>query len=509
MNYTALKKTDQEPEYKTTPHLAISSIGIANYSVTKGNLPAGCALMTDTLDGSGNGSSILNSKGITHIIHAGPKERSKFPSDEEFIECVVKSVQNCIILAERDDFEKLAVPLVGGDIFLGKCDPEKLAEGIIRGVTNQLAECQKLKDIVLIDFDQKPPYLFLKKIQQLEKELFGDTAFFAEDNHFVGNLKSDKTKGIQVRVGDIRDKNLHKCSAIVNAANTYYGMGSGLAGAIKAQTGNAGKIDAKAKELISEFNSLIDDSSGPEQPKPNPKPGDNPKPGKKQPSDDSQGPAPDNGNGNNDNEDNGKDDSQEPTDKGPKKDTDQSPNEWREELKNIDPNLEQTFTDTKIAEWQQEKGSFNSAEGVKNLLESVKINNNFLTEISSKHSTPDLNNLITNKSPQEVITIIKRFEYDQLNADDKKNKDAKIRKHYSLKKDEVLTDSQINEYLYKVAVGEIVESSIKLDDNSGQINPQESTILKIVKISALILVIGALFILIIRFILVLLKKRKK
>ncbi|CAG8720951.1 14871_t:CDS:1, partial [Cetraspora pellucida] len=434
----ALKKTDQEPEYKKNPHLPISSIGITNYSVTKDNLPAGCALMTDTLDGSGNGSSILNSKGITHIIHAGPKERSKFPSDEEFVECVVKSVQNCIILAERNDFEKLAVPLVGGEIFLGKADIEKLVEGIIRGVANQLAECQKLKDIVLIDFDKKPPYLFLKKVQQLEKELFSTTIQLSADR-FIGILKNNnktnswigQQKTIKVKVGDIRDKNLHKCSAIVNAANTYYGMGSGLAGAIKAQTGDGEKIDAKAKELINEFNSLIDDSSGPEQPNPNPKPGDNPKPGKKQPSDDSPGPTPDNGNGNNDNGDNGKDDNQEPTDKGPKNDTDQSPNEWRGKLKNIDPNLEQSFTDTKIAEWQQEKGPFNTAEGVKNLLENVKENNDFLTEISSKHSAPDLNNLITNKAPQEVITIIKRFEYDQLNVDDKKNKDAKIETYSS------------------------------------------------------------------------------
>ncbi|CAG8813994.1 9530_t:CDS:2, partial [Racocetra persica] len=152
------------------------------------------------------------------------------------------------------------------------------------------------------------------------------------------------------------------------------------------------------------------------------------------------------------------------------------------------------------------KGSFNTTEGVKNLLESVKDNNNFLTEISSKHSTSDLNNLIANKSPQEVITIIKRFEYDQLNADDKKNKDAKIRKHYSLEKNADLTDSQINDYLYKVAVGEINESSIKLDNNSGQINPQENTILKIVSIGALILVGGALFILVIRFIT---KKKKR
>ncbi|CAG8770367.1 6874_t:CDS:1, partial [Cetraspora pellucida] len=84
--------------------------------------------------------------------------------------------------------------------------------------------------------------------------------------------------------------------------------------------------------------------------------------------------------------------------------------------------------------------------------------------------------------------------------------DAKIRKHYSLEKNADLTDSQINDYLYKVAVGEINESSIKLDNNSGQINPQENTILKILSIGALILVGGALFVLVIRFIT---KKKKR
>jgi len=55
--------------------LPISSVG-TDYSkldeTNKNSLLPGSALLTDTLDGSDGGSSTLNSKGITHIIHAAP-----------------------------------------------------------------------------------------------------------------------------------------------------------------------------------------------------------------------------------------------------------------------------------------------------------------------------------------------------------------------------------------------------------------------------------------------------
>src|SRR5581483_8069860 len=99
--------------------------------------------MTDTLDGSGKGSSILNDKGIAHIIHSVNQPYSAFNKNEEFyISYIVKSVQNCIILADREKFEKLAIPFVGGGTYLGNCDPQKLAEGIIKGAINQLVKCQ-------------------------------------------------------------------------------------------------------------------------------------------------------------------------------------------------------------------------------------------------------------------------------------------------------------------------------------------------------------------------------
>jgi len=63
----------------------------------------------------------------------------------------VHSVQNSIILADRYKFEKLAIPFVGGGIYLGNCDPQKLAEGIMKGAINQLEKCQILSKIIFLD----------------------------------------------------------------------------------------------------------------------------------------------------------------------------------------------------------------------------------------------------------------------------------------------------------------------------------------------------------------------
>src|SRR4051812_9759850 len=100
MNYPAfeIKVNSEQPEYKTTPHLPISSVGTDYTTATQTHLPAGSALMTDTLDGSGNGTSILKDKGINHIIHAAPKSQDNFTNEGDFISNVVKAVQNSIIL---------------------------------------------------------------------------------------------------------------------------------------------------------------------------------------------------------------------------------------------------------------------------------------------------------------------------------------------------------------------------------------------------------------------------
>ncbi|CAI2195802.1 12494_t:CDS:2, partial [Funneliformis geosporum] len=152
-NYSALVKTGQEPEDKVNPSLKISSIG-TEVKKNSSQMPDGSALLTNT----GNHSSLKN-RGINYIIHAVPRPRSSCASDEEFIEIAVKAAQNSIILADREGQEaidELAICLIGGEIYRGSCSSEKLAEGIIR-----------------------------------------------EDKEFIGTIKNDKSKGIDVRVGDI------------------------------------------------------------------------------------------------------------------------------------------------------------------------------------------------------------------------------------------------------------------------------------------------------------------
>jgi len=238
--------------------LPISSVG-TDYSkldeTNKNSLLPGSALLTDTLDGSDGGSSTLNSKGITHIIHAAPWPRDLFKSDEDFINCVVKSVQNSIILADREKFEKLAIPLVGGGIYLGSCDPEELAEGIMRGAVNQLAECQNLQQIVFLDWhDNKTPrknrQVFLNAFSKLE-----DKSWFGKHRSGSGiELAKNPTKIVICEWGDIRDKRIHGASVIANAANTQVQFGGGISGAIAEQVGDKDKINQKAKELIAKFN---------------------------------------------------------------------------------------------------------------------------------------------------------------------------------------------------------------------------------------------------------------
>ncbi|RHZ35294.1 hypothetical protein GvMRE_IIg62 [endosymbiont GvMRE of Glomus versiforme] len=219
-------------------------------------LPAGSALLTDTLDGNDNGSSILNSKGITHIIHAAPNPRSSFSNDQDFINCVVKSVQNSIIIADQlannpdKEVEKLAIPLVGGGIYLGNCDPQKLAQAIIIGAVHQLEKMPHLKKIIFIDWGGDYKY-FSKSFEAELQDLFHDNI---KHPYLVIRLKNKLDKCVVCKEGDIRDKNLHRASVIVNAANAQVKFGDGVSGKIAEQVGNKNKIDQVAERLIRKFN---------------------------------------------------------------------------------------------------------------------------------------------------------------------------------------------------------------------------------------------------------------
>jgi N-glycosidase YbiA len=173
-----------------------------------------------------------------------------------------------------------------------------------------------------------------------------------------------------------------------------------------------------------------------------------------------------------------------PTPEEDKNDKDKkSASEWQAELKEVDDKMEQVFNEDKVKEWK-EQGEVGRVEKVKQLLESVKGNSQFLGLIKTKQSSDNLEKLVSDKSASQVITIIKRFEFDNLSQLDKEIKIKKMREYYDLGENGILTDSQIDEYCYKVAVGQIDENK---QDPNNTINP-ENSILKYLGISALILI---------------------
>ncbi|CAG8792932.1 9528_t:CDS:1, partial [Racocetra persica] len=88
--------------------------------------------------------------------------------------------------------------------------------------------------------------------------------------------------------------------------------------------------------------------------------------------------------------------------------------------------------------------NFETKEKVEELLAPLKDNPEFLQQ------HPDL----TTKSPKEIIIAAKRFTYDQ----EKQAKESEIRQYYNLAEDQMLTDYQINEYLYLEATNQLQQT---------------------------------------------------
>src|SRR6185312_4740216 len=114
--------------------------------------------------------------------------------------------------------------------------------------------------------------------------------------------------------------------------------------------------------------------------------------------------------------------------------------------------------------------NFNTKEKIETLINPVKDNPEFLQEIQIKYQIEDLNILFTDKSPEEIITVIKRFEYDNLSARDKENKIKKIKAYYQqlnqLEKNGNLTEKQVNDYL-------LLEATEKLESRGNLIVNQD------------------------------------
>lgn len=197
-----------KPYYELSPSLAVSAAGTVYVKEVEAStmVPRGAAVLT--------GAGRL--EGIKYIVHAAPGAMTRSgPQFSPTLEGLRLSLKNSLILAEKKQVSCLAVPFIGGGIFLN-------ALGIKKA---ELAQ-----EIVAATKSGRVKYVVLPEDKQ----------------YFPAAI-----------VGSILDFKLHKCEAIINAANMEVTFGGGLSGAIGSATKEAAEINRQARELIRKYYSQL------------------------------------------------------------------------------------------------------------------------------------------------------------------------------------------------------------------------------------------------------------
>ena len=247
-----LKPTGEEPEYSVSPALPISSAGTEFWDgvISANFLPNGSALI---MEASGN----LKNSGIKEIIHAANGSPTKFGWNETGMtfKSTSRAVQNAIILAERNNYNKIAIPFLGGNNWDAADDIYGTAQNIINSALNTN---QKLAEIIFVvsarkrgndvrwmegynDWKQRSPWeIFQKELAEYEKQ----------HPEKVGKGKIVK--------GDITDFNYHQCPVIVNHLNMEGKLAGKISQTIVAKSGKTQKqMEADIKAQITKFNQLF------------------------------------------------------------------------------------------------------------------------------------------------------------------------------------------------------------------------------------------------------------
>lgn len=189
-------------------------------------LPIGSAFYTT--------SGALRTVGINGIIHAAIGSISR---EGKGLTPTLSSVSNCvknsIILAKRNNHTKVAIPFIGGMIFLQRTglDPDVLARAVIRTAIENKGRHLEVR---LVTFGEEHTNLFQTIL----------TEFLAQPQY------SEHASSIAVCPGDITKFETHGCDVIVNAANIEGRFFGGVSGAIALASQNAAAIDKEAAKTV-------------------------------------------------------------------------------------------------------------------------------------------------------------------------------------------------------------------------------------------------------------------
>jgi 2-succinyl-6-hydroxy-2,4-cyclohexadiene-1-carboxylate synthase len=189
-----------------------------------GLMPRGSAIATS--------AGALQLQGIRQIIHAasGSMGRSG-PKFDPTLDGVVHSVQNSLELARRNGHRRVAVPFIGGKIFVDRIgiQTQELANQIVDAAVKSRGDLE----LRFVTFGEEDTALFRNALKRHEGRVPANAA--------------------QVTLGSITDFKVHGASAIINAANMEVQFGGGLSGAIGRATGHMDEINKEAQKAIHDF----------------------------------------------------------------------------------------------------------------------------------------------------------------------------------------------------------------------------------------------------------------
>lgn len=221
--------------------LAPAGVKIQDNWIKNNLAPRGSASLTS--------SGKLAENGIVAILHAATGSMGHFDeTTEPTVESVKQSIDLSLQLAEKSGFKKIAVPLIGGGIFLDRLNltREQLASQIVDAVYKSKA--QKIKVVFVAYKDDE------NDVMSAAHRDYGNFVFRIYKWLLnLANFKPDFYQRTAVVQGSIVDYNVHKASAIVNAANMELQFGGGLSGVIGNATQDSHHINSINADLITKY----------------------------------------------------------------------------------------------------------------------------------------------------------------------------------------------------------------------------------------------------------------
>jgi O-acetyl-ADP-ribose deacetylase (regulator of RNase III) len=202
----------------------------------QGMLPIGSAALTS--------SGAMNSTGIRGILHAASGSMTMHSGIyKPSISGVVKSIKNSLRIAKRKGYKSVAIPFIGGGIFLNSIGISKneLANTII----NTAIQNAGALELSFIAYSQSDFNIFEKEYKSV---LLKRSRFSKYTDKVLFRIPI--IHRTNVLRGSIVDFDLHQRELIINAANTELIFGGGLSGFIGRKTQESNKIDRECQLMI-------------------------------------------------------------------------------------------------------------------------------------------------------------------------------------------------------------------------------------------------------------------